>query len=143
MGQDKGTNTHHSTVPVRGWQSKLTLWPRSNLNGHLTGRECSFPSLLCICVHLKFFDSSRPRAPFIGTDGCQGLHFSPSCIVRESLHGEAEVVVSCDLVCVFSYSLKGSVTNTLHQFTVDQDTLSSFFSPDSNFFSTYGHSRDT
>lgn len=77
-------------------------------------------SLLSVSMHLKFFDSSRPRASFIGTDSCQGLHFSPSCIVRESLRGEAEVIASRDLVSVFSYSVKARVTNTPRHFTEDQ-----------------------
>lgn len=81
----KGTNTHSP----RKW---LIHGPQSTLNGHLTIR-----GWLCISVHLKLFDSSCPRASFIGTDSCQGLHFSPSCIVRESLHRETEDVVLCQL----------------------------------------------
>lgn len=45
-------------------------------------------------AHLKFFYSSNPRASLVGADSCQGLHFSPSRIVWESLDGKAEIVVS-------------------------------------------------
>lgn len=50
--------------------------------------------LILSLIHLKFFDRSRPCASFIGTHSRQGLHFSPSCIVWESLDGNMEVVVS-------------------------------------------------
>lgn len=65
-----------------GWAKGQTQW-----NWHWTERGR-------ISAHLKFFDSSHPCASLVGTDCCQGLHFSPSRIVWESLDGTPEVVVS-------------------------------------------------
>ena len=127
------THTNHSTVSVIGRQI-------AKINGHLTGSRYSFPRLLCMLVHLKFFDSSRPCASLIGTDSRQGLHFSPSCIVRESLHGEKKVVVSCGLVCVYSYSVNGIVFQRINLLRIR--ILGAYFSLLSPICCTCGHLRD-
>lgn len=93
-------------------------------------------------AHLKLFDSPCPRTALIRTDSCQSLHFSPSCIVWKRLDGKAEVVVTGLCLRLHSEGLC-YLQATLHQFTEDQDTWSSLFSPGSNFSNTYGHCRDT
>ena len=60
----------------------------------------------------------------------------------ELVGGKAEIVVTGLCLQLQTEGLC-YLQATLHQFTEDQDTWSSLFSPGSNFSCTYGHCRDT
>lgn len=86
---------HYQTL-TSSWDIKLNLvWKDCDVHsGHRIVRRH-------ISTHLKFFDSSHPCASLIGTDRCQGFHFSPSRIVWESLDGKQRLLsVLCPVFSV-------------------------------------------